>query len=71
MPTLSRSASSGAVIAAQTVASVGPYALISRRPPAKREMMSGGQASPATTSVRKPERELVGINPAKAGGSVA
>src|SRR6476469_2763554 len=37
---------------AQTVASVGPYALIIRRPADQRITCSGGQASPATIRLR-------------------
>ncbi|GAQ58683.1 hypothetical protein a10_08575 [Streptomyces acidiscabies] len=42
---------SGSLIVAQTVVSVGPYALIIRRPGAQRWTSSGEHASPATTSV--------------------
>src|ERR1043165_971766 len=41
----------GALIVAQTVVSVGPYALIIRRPTDQRATSDAGHASPATTSV--------------------
>src|SRR6476469_10580946 len=52
---------SGALIAAYTVASVGPYALIITRPGAHRSTTSTGQASPATTNavVSKPSGDSI------------
>ncbi|GGO36059.1 hypothetical protein GCM10012286_07520 [Streptomyces lasiicapitis] len=53
---------SGATVAAHVV-SVGPYAFMTARPGAQREMRSGGQASPA----RDRTRRSVNVSAASAG----
>ncbi|GLZ28502.1 hypothetical protein Lesp02_06920 [Lentzea sp. NBRC 105346] len=59
---------SGELMVAQTVVSVGPYALIIRRPGAHADTTSAGQASPATTRHSRPS----GVSPVNAtGGRVA
>ncbi len=68
--TTSASGASGALIAAHTVVSVGPYALTMRRVPAQRAGRPGGHASPATVSVSS----VAGSSSATAstlGGTVA
>ena len=62
---------SGMLIVAQTVVSVGPYALIMRRPSDHRATSAPGQASPATIS---PSRSRPALSPRVAstmGGKVA
>src|ERR1700678_2408114 len=60
----------GVLIVAQTVVSVGPYALTSRRPPAHRAARAGPAASPAVTSVLTPSRAAVPVTARTAGGTV-
>ncbi len=60
---------SGSLMVAQTVVSVGPYALNSRRPVPQSGMSSGDIASPATMSVSS--GRSAGMSARSAGGSVA
>src|SRR5262245_39890588 len=57
------------LIVAQTVVSVGPYALIIRRPCDQRATTSAEQASPATINVRSGTSS--DNSPSSTGGSVA
>src|SRR5580692_939946 len=61
---------SGPLIVAHTVASVGPYALISRRPPAHRAATSPASRSPAATSVDTPAKLPASTTASTAGGTV-
>ena len=56
---------------AQTVASVGPYALTSLLPAAQRFIVSSSHTSPAATSVFSVGNFLCGSTDSRAGGSVA
>ncbi|CAM5361519.1 hypothetical protein STANM309S_03499 [Streptomyces tanashiensis] len=63
---------SGSVMVAQTVTSVGPYALIIRRSCAvQRSTSSAVHASPATSRLRTPGRSAAGTLAAATGGSTA
>jgi hypothetical protein len=60
---------SGSLIVAQTVVSVGPYALIIRRPRDQRTTSSSAQASPATINASTGTSSS--IEARIAGGNVA
>ncbi len=62
--------SSGPLIAEHTVASVGPYTLIIRRPVDHCPASAAGQGSPATLSVMPVGRPSGGIAASAVGGSL-
>src|ERR1700677_81496 len=62
---------SGSLIAAHTVVSVGPYALMNRCPGAHRATSSPPSASPADTSVVTDARSPALSTPSTAGAKVA
>jgi hypothetical protein len=64
-------ATNGRLIVATTLDSVGPYALIIRRPPAHRWTSSADVASPPTTNVRNPSTVCAGKLANAAGGTNA
>ncbi len=61
---------SGSLMVAQTVVSVGPYALIRRRPEPHRRTASAGIASPATARVRTVASPSGGSTDSATGGRV-
>nr|MCF0103490.1 hypothetical protein [Streptomyces sp. MH191] len=65
------SGDSGPVVVAQTVDSVGPYALTSRRPADQPAARFRGSASPAVTRVVSEGRLSGSMSASAAGGSVA